>query len=333
MKTYGRFLLGLVLVVGVALWWGFASAQIARPGTPAQIPPPSLVSLTGTVVAFASSTSVPDGWLLCDGSTVSSLAFPDLVAVIGEAHGDGGDGPGGNFDLPDYRGRFLRGVDGGTGRDPDAATREAMNSGGATGDNVGSIQGDATMDPNNPFFADTAGSHTHSVNSAAGHFHSINSVAGHTHSSAGSHNHGSAGSHTHTGSGNHGHGIGGNTHFHFFIPASGGTNFMLNSGTDLGDGNGFPRFATAGFNGTDNASHSHSISSTTSHDHGSSGNHSHSSPGNHSHGSAGGHSHSSQSAGDHGHTTNDAGSHTHPVMGGDAETRPINAYVHWIIKT
>ena len=47
------------------------------------------------------------------------------------------------FNLPDYRGRFLRGLDSsGEGRDPDLMARYAMNPGGATQDNVGSIQDD-----------------------------------------------------------------------------------------------------------------------------------------------------------------------------------------------
>jgi microcystin-dependent protein len=61
-----------------------------------------------------------------------------LFAAIGTRHG----GDVNNFNIPDYRGRFLRGTDGGVGRDPDRASRSAMNAGGNTGDNVGSIQGD-----------------------------------------------------------------------------------------------------------------------------------------------------------------------------------------------
>jgi microcystin-dependent protein len=46
------------------------------------------------------------------------------------------------FNLPDYRGRFLRGVDGTAGRDLDAASRSTASPGGNSGDMVGSVQGD-----------------------------------------------------------------------------------------------------------------------------------------------------------------------------------------------
>jgi microcystin-dependent protein len=94
---------------------------------------------TGAVLPFAGSTA-PDGFLLCDGSAVSRSTYSALYTAIGVAHGYGDNST--TFNLPDYRGRFLRGRDGGTAVDPNAATRTAMNTGGATGDAVGSIQAD-----------------------------------------------------------------------------------------------------------------------------------------------------------------------------------------------
>lgn len=94
---------------------------------------------TGSVMAYAAATA-PTGWLLCDGTAVSRTTYSTLFGVIGETHGQGDNST--TFNLPDYRGRFLRGVDGATARDPNAATRTAMNTGGNTGDNVGSIQDD-----------------------------------------------------------------------------------------------------------------------------------------------------------------------------------------------
>jgi len=87
-----------------------------------------------------SGTSAPSGWLLCDGSAVSRTTYSTLFSLLGITHGQG-DGST-TFNVPDLEGRFLRGVDNGAGRDPDAASRTAMNTGGNTGDNVGSIQSD-----------------------------------------------------------------------------------------------------------------------------------------------------------------------------------------------
>lgn len=92
---------------------------------------------TGAVLPFAGS-SAPSGYVLCNGSEVSRTTFADLFAVLGVSHGSG-DGST-TFNLPDYRGRFLRGVDSGVGRDPDVGSRSSMNAGGNSGDDVGSIQ-------------------------------------------------------------------------------------------------------------------------------------------------------------------------------------------------
>lgn len=94
----------------------------------------------GTIVAFG-GTSAPSGWLLCNGSTVSRGTYATLFAAIGTSFG-AGDGAS-TFHLPDLRGRFLRGRDTTAGRDPNAATRSASNSGGNSGDAVGSLQSDA----------------------------------------------------------------------------------------------------------------------------------------------------------------------------------------------
>lgn len=100
-----------------------------------------LVNPPGLVSAFAGAkTAVPDGWILCDGSAVSRTTYAKLYTALGTAHGSG-DGTT-TFNLPDYRGRFLRGVDDGAGRDPDAATRTVSNTGGNAGDLVGSTQED-----------------------------------------------------------------------------------------------------------------------------------------------------------------------------------------------
>jgi len=95
-------------------------------------------SPSGTIVAFGGTTA-PSGWLLCNGATVSRSTYASLFAAISTNFG-AGDGSS-TFHLPDLRGRFLRGRDTTAGRDPDVATRTASNSGGSSGDAVGSLQG------------------------------------------------------------------------------------------------------------------------------------------------------------------------------------------------
>lgn len=62
----------------------------------------------GMVMPF-SGTTVPEGWLKCDGSLVSRTTYAKLFAVIGTTYGPG-DGST-TFRLPDYKGRVLVGQD------------------------------------------------------------------------------------------------------------------------------------------------------------------------------------------------------------------------------
>lgn len=91
---------------------------------------------TGSILPFAGDTA-PTGWLLCDGTALNRNGYATLFAVVGTRFGYGDST---NFRVPDLRGRFLRGRDGGAGRDEDRNSRGAMNSGGSTGDAVGSVQ-------------------------------------------------------------------------------------------------------------------------------------------------------------------------------------------------
>lgn len=69
--------------------------------------------LIGEVKYFA-GTSVPSGYLLCDGAAVSRTTYADLFAAIGTTHGSG-DGST-TFNLPDEvtNNRFRRAADGST---------------------------------------------------------------------------------------------------------------------------------------------------------------------------------------------------------------------------
>jgi len=97
---------------------------------------------SGTIVAFGGPTStIPDGWALCDGAELSRAEYHALFEAIGTSHGSGDDAN--TFNLPDLRGYFLRGADAGAGVDPDASTRLAARDGGNAGDLPGSVQNDA----------------------------------------------------------------------------------------------------------------------------------------------------------------------------------------------
>lgn len=112
----------------------------------------------GTIISFAGSVAqIPHGWLLCDGSLFSNTEYPQLATVLGSTWG----GNTTQFNLPMLMGKFLRGVDKGSGFDPDASTRTASKTGGATGDNVGTTQGGATALPVDPFYTTQDGNHQH----------------------------------------------------------------------------------------------------------------------------------------------------------------------------
>ena len=61
----------------------------------------------GCVLPFA-GTNPPSGWLICDGRAVSRAVYPALYSAVGTSHGSG-DGTT-TFNLPDYRGQFMRGA-------------------------------------------------------------------------------------------------------------------------------------------------------------------------------------------------------------------------------
>lgn len=121
-----NLLVAFCLLISTALFFNLSNAAYS----PARLPP-------GVVSAFAGATC-PQYSIEADGSSLLRAGkYEFLFAAIGTANGTA-DGT--RFNIPDYRGRFLRGVDGTAGRDPDDASRTAMNTGGNTGDAVGSVQ-------------------------------------------------------------------------------------------------------------------------------------------------------------------------------------------------
>lgn len=65
----------------------------------------------GMVMYFANSTA-PQGWFQCDGTAKSRTNYVDLFNAIGTTYGTG-DGST-TFNLPDFRGQFLRSWSGAT---------------------------------------------------------------------------------------------------------------------------------------------------------------------------------------------------------------------------
>lgn len=118
----------------------------------------------GSIMPFAGTADkVPQGWLICDGTPISRTQYAALYAVIGTAWGYGDNSE--KFNIPDLRGLFLRGVDGGRGMDPDRNSRSVMNAGGLTNDNVGSYQDYMYSSHNHT--ADAVGKHYHGLMSDA----------------------------------------------------------------------------------------------------------------------------------------------------------------------
>jgi microcystin-dependent protein len=78
---------------------------------------------TGDIKISATAT-VPDGWLACDGSSISRVTYARLFDKIGTSYGS--DTPT-TFNLPDYRGRAPIG----SGAGPSLSTRTIGQSMGA----------------------------------------------------------------------------------------------------------------------------------------------------------------------------------------------------------
>jgi microcystin-dependent protein len=89
----------------------------------------------GTIIAYPVETP-PTGYILCNGASLSRVTYAGIFAVIGTRYGAADST---HFNLPDYRGYFLRGWANGSTVDPDRATRTNRGD-GTTGDVVGTKQ-------------------------------------------------------------------------------------------------------------------------------------------------------------------------------------------------
>lgn len=84
-------------------------------------------------------TSVPTGFIELEGQAISRTTYAKLFAKYGTMYGAGNGTT--TFNLPDYRGYFLRGWAHGQSTDPDKSSRTDRGD-GTTGDNIGTKQGD-----------------------------------------------------------------------------------------------------------------------------------------------------------------------------------------------
>lgn len=93
----------------------------------------------GTVMPYIVNSSLQlevSGWFVCDGRFIPSLSHltnDEKSVLINLLYASGNPN---YYYLPDMRGYFLRGVDGGSGNDPDHASR------GGWGNKLGGIQND-----------------------------------------------------------------------------------------------------------------------------------------------------------------------------------------------
>jgi microcystin-dependent protein len=136
-------------------------------------------SPTGTIATYASST-IPAGWLECDGSDKSKTTYAELFTLITTDFGTAVDATN-DFKLPDLRGRAVLGAGTGSG-----LTARSLGVPGGVED----VTLSGTQIPN----------HSHSV-SDSGHSHGTTD-SGHSHSDSG-HVHGWGGW---AGGGQHSHG-------------------------------------------------------------------------------------------------------------------------------
>lgn len=99
-----------------------------------------------TTVQGSPSSSAPvfgvlDDWMLCDGRQLPISQYSALFAVLGHIYD--GQPKDNMFTIPDCRGLFIRGVDAGSGMDPDVDQRRSAAGQKGSKDGVGSLQCDA----------------------------------------------------------------------------------------------------------------------------------------------------------------------------------------------
>lgn len=112
-----------------------------------------------------------NGWLLCDGRSVSRTDFPELFKVVATSFGATDSN---SFNLPDLRGRVY----GGCGSNIAGLTNRSL--GTAVGSETHTLTTAEMPLHTHSATASNAGGHTHTVNNSGLHSHSVTDP-GHTH--------------------------------------------------------------------------------------------------------------------------------------------------------
>ena len=125
---------GLALPVVAADGTSFNPTTISVKSVGASIP-------VGTVITWPSNSwpSDRDNWLECNGQSISSAVYPELVALVGSR-------------VPDYRGIFLRGLGSQTSTHYGNVTHSSAALGQLQGDGIREIWGSVSGTSNRGVF-------------------------------------------------------------------------------------------------------------------------------------------------------------------------------------
>lgn len=180
----------------------------------------------GTIF-FVADDAAPKGSLICDGRLLSRTTYADLFAKLGTTYGAGNGST--TFQLPDYRGEFLRGWDGGRGVDAGRVRGSFQTDQNKTHTHSGTTSSDSHS---HTFSATTGsgGDHTHTIPVSGGTGAVVNNVAGFYATGSRSITSFSSGTHTHTVSGT----TATDTHTHTITTnESGGTEVRVRNKAEL----------------------------------------------------------------------------------------------------
>lgn len=115
----GGWPVGAVVTSSGRQWVSISNSNTAEPSSSSALWKELNIGAVapGVIHPFAgTAANVPDGFLLCNGAALGRTTYQRLFSVIGTAYG-AGDGST-TYNLPDFRGVFLRGLDNGRGFDP-----------------------------------------------------------------------------------------------------------------------------------------------------------------------------------------------------------------------